>query len=78
MYFDLEFPLESRAEAKLARERGDGMVDAIIGLTQEEVDGRWRKDEGGEGLPLEVIELDSSTSTKWSRHLILRLPRGRW
>lgn len=45
-------------------------MDALVSLLAEDLQRRW-------GLALEpdcTLELDSSTATKFSRHLIVRLP----
>ncbi|GJR34279.1 hypothetical protein Tco_1209963, partial [Tanacetum coccineum] len=65
LYFDLEFNIKENAE-----KNGDEMVDLLITIIFEcllekysiQGDTNW------------IVELDSSTKDKFSRHLIIRLP----
>ncbi|XP_076889999.1 uncharacterized protein LOC143540933 [Bidens hawaiensis] len=65
LYYDLEFNIKENPEKS-----GDEMVDLLILITFEallekysiEGDNNW------------IVELDSSTKDKFSRHLIIRLP----
>ncbi|QDZ25464.1 putative DNA-directed primase/polymerase protein [Chloropicon primus] len=65
MYFDLEFAVKHNAGLTA---QGDHLVDVVLELTARELLERF-----GLGIDLgkDVVELDSSTETKWSRHLII-------
>ena len=72
LYFDLEFvpAANSRLASPAAR---DALVDALLDLVDAEAVARW-----GEALDRScVVESDSSTRAKWSRHIVARLPGGR-
>ncbi|RVX01986.1 DNA-directed primase/polymerase protein [Vitis vinifera] len=66
LYFDLEFNKKDNAEKD-----GDEMVDLLISVVSEallekysiQVNEKW------------IVELDSSTGEKFSRHLIIRIPK---
>ena len=68
LYFDLEFVPAANPGVD-----GDGLVDALVDLLAADMRARW-------GLTLNpadhVLEADSSTPDKWSRHLAVRLPDG--
>ena len=65
MYYDLEFPVKHNAGLTT---QGDHLADVVLELTARELLERF-----GIGIDLgkDVVELDSSTETKWSRHLII-------
>ncbi|KAL4557033.1 hypothetical protein LXL04_035203 [Taraxacum kok-saghyz] len=65
LYFDLEFNIKENAE-----KNGDEMVDILISITFEALFDKYSI----EGDTNWVVELDSSTNDKFSRHLIIRLP----
>ncbi|KVI07145.1 DNA primase, UL52/UL70 type, Herpesviridae [Cynara cardunculus var. scolymus] len=65
LYFDLEFNIRENAERN-----GDEMVDLLILITFEALLEKYAI----EGDTNWVVELDSSTKDKFSRHLIIRLP----
>ena len=68
LYFDLEFVPSANPGLD-----GDGLVDALVSLLAADMQARW-----GVALDprLHVLEADSSTPAKWSRHLAVRLPQG--
>ena len=72
MYYDLEFPLElNEAQAKAGV--GDQLVDMTIDLTCAEVLDRF-------GISIDkdhIVELDSTTDRKFSRHLIIPLGKDK-
>ena len=81
MYFDLEF---ARGDGCNELCDGDAMVDALLVLLQRALLARFGIDmddahEAGDGAGIRehVLELDSSTPSKFSRHLVVILPRGR-
>ncbi|KAI7756664.1 hypothetical protein M8C21_033578 [Ambrosia artemisiifolia] len=65
LYYDLEFNLKENAE-----KNGDEMVDLLILITFEALLEKYYI----QGDTNWVVELDSSTKDKFSRHLIIRLP----
>ncbi|KAI3757674.1 hypothetical protein L6452_05217 [Arctium lappa] len=65
LYFDLEFNIRENAE-----KNGDEMVDLLILITFEALLEKYSI----EGNTSWVVELDSSTKDKFSRHLIICLP----
>ncbi|CAH1445525.1 unnamed protein product [Lactuca virosa] len=65
LYFDLEFNIKENTE-----KNGDEMVDLLILVTFEALFEKYSI----EGDTNWVVELDSSTKDKFSRHLIIRLP----
>eukprot|EP00887_Chlorella_sp_A99_P007573 scaffold28.g7573.t1 len=65
LYFDLEYAVGANPGAD-----GGAAVDALLALLGEELQERF----GLELQPDWVLELDSSTATKFSRHLIIRIP----
>ncbi len=73
MYYDLEFPIGEGLNEGKAEGWGDAMVDMVVALTREEISDRF-------GLAVDcagVVELDSSSAKKFSRHLTIPLPGGR-
>jgi hypothetical protein len=68
LYFDLEFVPAANPNLD-----GDALVDALVALVGADARARW-------GCALDpaahVLEADSSTPDKWSRHLLVRLPGG--
>ncbi|EEF49044.1 conserved hypothetical protein [Ricinus communis] len=66
LYFDLEFNKRENAE-----NNGDEMVDLLISLILEALLEKYSI----EGNCEWIVELDSSTAEKFSRHLILRIPK---
>lgn len=68
LYFDLEYTLDDGLNAHVD---GSGMVDILIRCVQRLMDRNW-----GVGFDpySHVYELDSSTPSKFSRHLIIKLP----
>ena len=71
MYYDLEFA--KRNNPGHTDEDGDAMVDLVVELTCEEIFQRF-------GLKISadaIVELDSSTEAKFSRHLTIPLPGKR-
>ncbi|XP_044467882.1 DNA-directed primase/polymerase protein [Mangifera indica] len=66
LYFDLEFNKRDNPEKD-----GDEMVDLLISITLEALLDKYSI-EGNEDW---IIELDSSTTEKFSRHLIIRMPK---
>nr|XP_043617965.1 DNA-directed primase/polymerase protein [Erigeron canadensis] len=65
LYFDLEFNIKENAERN-----GDEMVDLLILVIFEALLEKYSI----EGDTNWIVELDSSTKDKFSRHLIIRLP----
>ncbi|KAG0473224.1 hypothetical protein HPP92_015081 [Vanilla planifolia] len=66
LYFDLEFNKELNADRNV-----DEMVDTLICVTLDSLSEKYSIDGNHEA----VVELDSSTDEKFSRHLIIRLPK---
>ncbi|XP_031269541.1 DNA-directed primase/polymerase protein isoform X2 [Pistacia vera] len=66
LYFDLEFNKRDNPEKD-----GDEMVDLLISITLQALLDKYSI-EGNEDW---IIELDSSTTEKFSRHLIMRMPK---
>ncbi|KAI9159989.1 hypothetical protein LWI28_004026 [Acer negundo] len=66
LYFDLEFNKKDNAE-----KNGDEMVDLLISVTLDALRDNYCI-EGNEDW---IIELDSSTGEKFSRHLVIRIPK---
>ncbi|KAL5746421.1 hypothetical protein ACOSP7_027567 [Xanthoceras sorbifolium] len=66
LYFDLEFNKKDNAE-----KNGEEMVDLLISVTLEALHDKYCI-EGNEDW---VVELDSSTEDKFSRHLIIHIPK---
>ncbi|KDD76476.1 hypothetical protein H632_c212p0, partial [Helicosporidium sp. ATCC 50920] len=69
LYFDLERPMEDQGAFD-----GDAAVDEILRRVRLAYQTAW-------SLTIEdaaVVELDSSTEAKWSRHLIIRVPGAVW
>jgi len=70
LYFDLEFARNPHMNANV-----DG--DQLVGLLLYKVSQALFRIHGIRGLSYKnVIHLDSSTSTKFSRHLVIHLPNG--
>ncbi|XP_071712039.1 uncharacterized protein [Rutidosis leptorrhynchoides] len=65
LYFDLEFNIKENPERN-----GDEMVDLLILITFEALLEKYSI----EGDTNWIVELDSSTKDKFSRHLIIRIP----
>lgn len=65
LYFDLEFNIKENAD-----KNGDEMVDLLIVITFEALFQKYSI----EGDTNWIVELDSSTKDKFSRHLIIRIP----
>ncbi|KDD71281.1 hypothetical protein H632_c5388p0, partial [Helicosporidium sp. ATCC 50920] len=70
LYLDLEF-----CAVSFPRADGNGLVDAVLRALRLELERRF-------GLAVQyesqLLELDSSSATKFSRHLVLRLPGLAW
>ncbi|KAG6507081.1 hypothetical protein ZIOFF_032421 [Zingiber officinale] len=66
LYFDLEFDKKVNADKDV-----DEMVDILVSFTYDLLFDKYSI-EGNNGW---IIELDSSTSVKFSRHVIIRIPR---
>ncbi|KAJ6960816.1 uncharacterized protein [Populus alba] len=66
LYFDLEFSRRDNAERN-----GDEMVDLLISVTLEALFEKYSI----QGNQDWIVELDSSTAEKFSRHLIIRIPK---
>ncbi|KAH9677548.1 DNA primase [Citrus sinensis] len=66
LYFDLEFNKRVNPE-----NHGDEMVDLLISVTLEALFDKYSI-KGDEDW---IVELDSSTEEKFSRHLIIRIPK---
>ncbi|KAF4361710.1 hypothetical protein F8388_026400 [Cannabis sativa] len=66
LYFDLEFSRRENAEKD-----GDEMVDLLISVILEALRDKFSL----EGSREWIVELDSSTDGKFSRHLIIRIPK---
>ncbi|KAJ4705942.1 DNA-directed primase/polymerase protein-like [Melia azedarach] len=66
LYFDLEFNKTDNPE-----KNGDEMVDLLISVTLNSLFDKYSI-EGNEDW---IVELDSSTEEKFSRHLIIRIPK---
>ncbi|KAK9672585.1 hypothetical protein RND81_12G110100 [Saponaria officinalis] len=67
LYFDLEFNrLENREKD------GDQMVDLLVSVIFEALNEKYQL----HGEQDWVVELDSSTEAKFSRHLVLRIPKA--
>ncbi|KAK9292255.1 hypothetical protein L1049_020219 [Liquidambar formosana] len=66
LYFDLEFNKRNNAEKK-----GDEMVDLLISVIFEVLLEKYSIQANKEW----IVELDSSTEEKFSRHLIIRIPK---
>ncbi|KAI8465538.1 MAG: hypothetical protein J3K34DRAFT_461346 [Monoraphidium minutum] len=65
LYFDIEYCRRANPEV-----RGERLVSLLVALVREEYAARW-------GLALQpewVLELDSTTPDKFSRHLVVRAP----
>ena len=81
-YFDLEF---ARGDGRNELRDGDAMVDSLLVLLQRallsrfgiDVDGAGGGPAGAGGMREHVLELDSSTPSKFSRHLVVVLPGRR-
>ncbi|XP_062120315.1 uncharacterized protein LOC133834658 isoform X2 [Humulus lupulus] len=66
LYFDLEFSRKENEEKD-----GDEMVDLLISVIWEALRDKFSI----EGSKEWIVELDSSTEGKFSRHLIIRIPK---
>ncbi|GMY07329.1 DNA-directed primase/polymerase protein [Fagus crenata] len=66
LYFDLEFNKRVNAE-----NNGDEMVDLLISVILEALHDKYSI----QGNLKWIVELDSSTEEKFSRHLIIRIPK---
>ncbi|KAB5516862.1 hypothetical protein DKX38_027510 [Salix brachista] len=66
LYFDLEFSRGDNAERN-----GDEMVDLLISVILEALFEKYSI----QGNQDWIVELDSSTAEKFSRHLIIRIPK---
>ncbi|EXC05956.1 Coiled-coil domain-containing protein 111-like protein [Morus notabilis] len=67
LYFDLEFSRRENAERD-----GDEMVDLLISVILEALHDKYSIQGNHEW----ILELDSSTDVKFSRHLIIRIPKS--
>ncbi|XP_012090174.1 DNA-directed primase/polymerase protein isoform X2 [Jatropha curcas] len=67
LYFDLEFDKRENAE-----KNGDEMVDLLISVILE----AFLEKYSIQGNHEWIVELDSSTAEKFSRHLIIRIPKA--
>ncbi|CAN1267587.1 DNA-directed primase/polymerase protein [Linum perenne] len=67
LYFDLEFSTKDNVG-----KNGDEMVDLLISVVFDALNDNYSI-EGSEDW---VVELDSSTTEKFSRHLIIRIPKA--
>ncbi|GAB2265148.1 hypothetical protein Dimus_000213 [Dionaea muscipula] len=67
IYFDLEFSKRENAD-----KNGDQMVDLLLSVTFQVLLDKYSL----QGSLDWVIELDSSTQEKFSRHLVIRIPRA--
>ncbi|KAB1204910.1 DNA-directed primase/polymerase protein [Morella rubra] len=66
LYFDLEFNKRVNTE-----NNGDEMTDLLISVTLEALNDKYSI----QGNLEWIVELDSSTEEKFSRHLIIRIPK---
>ncbi|KAA8539966.1 hypothetical protein F0562_026658 [Nyssa sinensis] len=66
LYFDLEFSMKDNTG-----KNGDEMVDLLISVIFEALFEKYSI----QGKPDWIVELDSSTKEKFSRHLIIRIPK---
>lgn len=66
LYFDLEF-----SKKENAGKNGDEMVDLLLSVIFDALHEKYSVEAGHDC----VVELDSSTNEKFSRHLIVRLPK---
>ena len=69
LYFDLEFSREANPDVD-----GESLVDHLLELIVEEFDTTPEIDSSKFNPKEHVIELDSTSATKFSRHLIIKLP----
>ncbi|CAN1755317.1 DNA-directed primase/polymerase protein [Linum perenne] len=67
LYFDLEFSTKDNVG-----KNGDEMIDLLISVVFDALNDNYSI-EGSEDW---VVELDSSTTEKFSRHLIIRIPKA--
>ncbi|XP_059629155.1 uncharacterized protein LOC132271715 isoform X2 [Cornus florida] len=67
LYFDLEFSKKDNAE-----KNGDEMVDLLISVIFEALLEKYSV----EGNQEWIVELDSSTKEKFSRHLVIHIPKS--
>ncbi|KAG8652962.1 DNA-directed primase/polymerase protein isoform X7 [Manihot esculenta] len=67
LYFDLEFSKKENVER-----HGDEMVDLLISVVLEALFEKYTI----QGNLEWIVELDSSTAEKFSRHLIIRIPKA--
>ncbi|XP_074304718.1 uncharacterized protein LOC141639517 [Silene latifolia] len=67
LYFDLEFNRSENTEKD-----GDQMVELLVSVIFEALNEKYQL-QGEEDW---VVELDSSTEAKFSRHLVLRIPKA--
>jgi hypothetical protein len=72
LYFDLEFQFADNPERRSGTGAGEAMVDILIHAAAAKV----KADFGLEVVRSDWLELDSSTDTKFSRHLLLHLPNN--
>lgn len=74
LYFDLEFARDRNPQHPVDAQADQELVEAFIALTiaflRELLGARCERDD--------VIDLDSSTGAKFSRHLIFRIPAYAW
>ncbi|XP_027110206.2 uncharacterized protein [Coffea arabica] len=66
LYFDLEF-----SKRENVQKNGDEMVDLLLSIVFDALHENYSIDKSHDC----IVELDSSTEEKFSRHLILRLPK---
>ncbi|CAI0546465.1 unnamed protein product [Linum tenue] len=67
LYFDLEFNKKENVEKNV-----DEMVDLLISVVLELLNEKYSIEGSGDW----IVELDSSTAEKFSRHLVIRIPKA--
>ncbi|CAL1404849.1 unnamed protein product [Linum trigynum] len=67
LYFDLEFNKKDNVEKNV-----DEMVDLLISVVLELLNEKYSIEGSGDW----IVELDSSTAEKFSRHLVIRIPKA--
>ena len=74
LYFDLECSRVANPEVDEAR--GDVLINHLVDLVREELMHTDEIDATNFDINEHVIELDSTSETKFSRHIVVRLPDG--
>ncbi len=74
LYFDLECSRVANPEVDEAR--GDVLINHLVDLVREELMHTDEIDATNFDVSEHVIELDSTSETKFSRHIVVRLPDG--